>query len=347
MIDRFDAEDLADFVARLFAARGMSEGHARQVADVLVWADLRGTDTHGVSRIPGYSTLIDKGELDPTASPKVRTDFGAIVALDSNRAAGPVAVGLALDIAMTKARQFGIGMGLVGNTTHTGAIGFYVETAAKQGFAAIMLGAGPPLMAYQGARVPSLSTAPIAMAVPGGATGVILLDMATSVVSNGRIKMARQKGEAIPEGWALDAQGRSTTDATQAETLLPLGGAKGAGLALMNECLTGVLAGAPILSAMLGPNGKRGHWQNATIICIDIARFRSPGDYEADIDAMAQVIKALPALDGAEPIRLPGERGTAEFRTRATNGIPIGRKTWQQLVALAGECGVKVPNSKS
>ncbi|MDB5648481.1 MAG: malate/L-lactate dehydrogenase, partial [Hyphomicrobiales bacterium] len=183
--------DLAGFVAQLFIARGMGAKDAEAVADVLVWADMRGTASHGVSRVPHYLGMIDKGQLDPAAVPDIRVDLGAVFSLDARMSAGPAAMMQALAGAQTRARAFGIGMALVGRTTHAGAIGYYAEKAAQQGFAAIVLAAGPPIMAYHGARVPSVSTAPIAIAVPGGPGGVILLDMASSIVSNGRLKQAK------------------------------------------------------------------------------------------------------------------------------------------------------------
>lgn len=328
-------EPLRDFVTRLFMARGMNEPDARSVAHVLVWADLRGGDTHGVSRVPHYFGMIDKGALKPTAVPRLSVDFGALVALDAGGAAGPVAMMCALREAQGRARAFGVGLALVGGATHAGAIGCYAHEAARLGFAAIILAAGPPLMAYQGARVPSVSTAPLAIAVPGGPDGVILLDMASSSVSNGRLKLAKRNAETLPTGWALDGEGRPATEAAKAEVLLPMGGPKGAGLALMTECLTSLLAGAPILTAMLGPGGKRGHGQNATLILIDIARLRAVEDFTSDIDALAQVITGLPRLEGVDAIRLPGARGAWEESVRARIGIPIARKVWDELAEIA------------
>ncbi len=336
---------LRAFVSQLFMARGMHAQDAAAVARVLVWADLRGGDTHGVSRIPHYFGMIDKGAMDPQAVPETRVDFGAVFALDAHKAAGPVAMMQALEQAQTRARAFGIGLGLVGGATHSGAIGCYAEAAARNGFAAIIFAAGPPLMAYHGARVASVSTAPVAIAVPGGPDGAILLDMASSLVSNGRLKNARRDKEILPLGWALDAEGKPATEAVKAEVLLPMGGPKGAGLALMSECITSLLAGAPILSAMLGPNGKRAHGQNATIILIDVARLREADDYASDIDALVEVMKGLPRVEGVDELRLPGERGARAAVLHAQGGIPVSPKVWAELVALAQAHQITVPET--
>jgi ureidoglycolate dehydrogenase (NAD+) len=198
-------------------------------------------------------------------------------------------------------------------------------------------------MAYEGAKVPSVSTAPVAIAVPGGAHGPLLLDMATSLVSNGRLKRAQTNHEVIPENWALTEDGRRTTDGREATIPLPMAGAKGAGLALMIECLTSLLAAAPILSAALAPGGRRRHAQNATVILIDVARFRPPSDFARDVDTLATIIRSLPRLEGAESIRLPGERGSQQAERAATDGLTIEPKTWRQLLEIAQERRLTAP----
>jgi ureidoglycolate dehydrogenase (NAD+) len=197
-------------------------------------------------------------------------------------------------------------------------------------------------MAYEGARIPSVSTAPLAIAVPGGPDGVLLLDMASSLISNGRLKNAKRDGTALPPGAALDADGRETQDPARATTLLPMGGAKGAGLALLVECATSLLAGAPILAPMLGA-GRKGHGQNAAIILIDVASLREPAQYGAAVDDLVAAIKALPRAPGVDEIRAPGERGAALGRRRRVEGVPVAAKVWAELVALAERHGVSPP----
>jgi ureidoglycolate dehydrogenase (NAD+) len=342
-----DQDELHALVARLVEAKGLGAADAASVADVLIWAELRGIDSHGLSRIPQYLQLIDEGQLDPAASPVLQLDLGAACLVDGNACAGPVAMMQAVDLAAERAGRFGIGMTVVGRTTHTGAIGCYAERAARQGFGAITFSAGPPLMAYHGARVASVSTAPIAIAVPGGPDGVTVLDMATSVVSNGRLKLARDAGEPIPEGWALDRTGAPTTYPENAVIPLPLGGAKGAGLAFMFENLAGILAGAPILSGMVGPHGRRRHAHNATVIAIDVGRFRPLADFRADVETLAGILKALPLQDGHDEIRLPGERGARSARERKASGIPVADRMWRKLVDMCRELDLSMPSAKA
>lgn len=336
------ADDLADFVARIFAAKGMRPDEAAIVADVLCFADRRGIGSHGVSRIASYLGFIDKGQLDPRAVPVLRAIGASLFVLAGGRAAGPVAMNMAVDAAISRARSGGSCIGLVSETTHTGAVGYYSARAAAADCAAIIIGAGPPNMAYHGARVASLSTSPITLAVPSG-SGPLMLDMATSIAAMGRLNEARDAGRQLPEGWALDARGEPTTDPEAAAITLPLGGPKGSGLALLIECMTGVLAGTPILSQMLGPAAKRRHMQNALIIVIDIASIRSPTEFRADVDALSALIKALPRRDENTEILLPGERSARAAALSASAGIALSAKMWRRLCDSALALGIPPP----
>lgn len=336
-------EELAAFVTRVFASRGMPATHAAQVADVLTWADLRGIDSHGVERVPSYLNLIANGSINPHAKPVLDDVAPALFRIDADRAAGPAPMIQALDEAMVRARTFGVAVGLVRRCAHTGAVGYYAQRAARQGFVGIVMGSGPPLMAYHGARVPSLSTSPLAIAVPGGPDGALMLDMASSVASNGKLKQAQREGKAIPEGWALDADGRPTTDPTKAAVALPIGGAKGAGLGLLFECVTSVLAGAPLLANMLGAGRKPFHMQSETLIVIDTSKVRPLADFDADVRTLADVIHDLPRAEGFDAIRLPGERSEAEARRRAVSGVPVPARLRAQLEDIAATCGVAGP----
>src|SRR6266702_5187630 len=200
------AEALKRFASNIFARTGMPEADAAVVADVLVWANLRGVDTHGVARIPRYVDLIEGGDMNPSPAIAIRTETPASVLIDADRAAGPIAMTRATAEAMRKARDTGVGLALVRATTHTAALGYYTLAAAREGMAAIALAASWPNMAYHGARAAGVSTSPISIAVPGAEP--LVLDMATSVVSMGKLNQAKRTGEPIPAGWALDKDGK-------------------------------------------------------------------------------------------------------------------------------------------
>src|SRR5262245_54554386 len=211
----------------------MSLDHAATVADVIVWANLRGVDSHGVTRIPRYVEWIGAGIVNPRPAIKIATETPASVLIDADRAAGPIAMTAAMEAAVRRAREAGIGLALVRATTHTAALGYYTQAAARDGMVAVALAGSIPIMAYHGALGAGVSTSPISIAVPGGDSGPVVLDMATSIVSLGRLAQARRAGQPLPEGWALDSSGRPTTDSQQAEIPLPMAGPKGSGLALM------------------------------------------------------------------------------------------------------------------
>jgi ureidoglycolate dehydrogenase (NAD+) len=194
-------------------------------------------------------------------------------------------------------------------------------------------------MAYHGAAAPSLATAPIAIAVPSAGEPPLLLDMATGIVPIGRVRQALAEGTEIPLGWALDADGNHTTDPGKAEITLPLGGAKGSGLSLMFECLTGILGAKPILASA----GSRRRGQNGLVIAIDVARFRPLQDFAGDVGALAAAIKALPRLPEIDEILLPGERGARQAEERRRSGIPIAPKTWTALAEIAAALGLAMP----
>jgi LDH2 family malate/lactate/ureidoglycolate dehydrogenase len=175
--------------------------------------------------------------------------------------------------------------------------------------------------------------------VPSG-KGPIVLDMATSTISNGKILQARNTGAALPEGAVLDATGQPTTDARKAEILLPLGGPKGTGLALMFEMLASVLAGAPIQARALGPEKRTRHTGNTAMFTIDIETFRTLSDFENDADALTAIVKALPRQAGFDEILLPGERGNRTETARRASGIPIPEKLWQELGVIAKAHGI-------
>jgi len=337
------AGDLRFFVANLFMAKNMGARDAAVVADVLVWADLRGVSSHGVVRVPRYLGYIDQGQLDPAAVPEISHETPASFLLQANRAAGPVAMHQAMDKAVERARINGVGLGVVGETAHTGAIGYYAARAACKGFAALVMAAGPPNMAYFGARVASLSTSPLAIAVPNQADQPLLLDMASAVVSLGKVREALDAGREIPEGWALTEEGEPTTDPAEAAIQLPLGGPKGSGLAVMIECLTGLLAGVPILTAMIPTGSQQRHVQNGLVMAIDISAFIALEDYCAEVDRLQVVLKELPKSQGFSQIRMPGERGTLTAEDRQFSGIPLGAKTWERLGRLAEALGVQLP----
>jgi ureidoglycolate dehydrogenase (NAD+) len=339
-------EELGRFIREVLVSTGAREKDATVVADGLIWANLRGGDGHGVSRLPRYLDIIAAGEITRDAVPKLTHDRGATFVLDCGHGFGPVAVMQAASLAVERARQLGVCFCLIRETTHTGAIGRYAQWIAEQNCAAVIMGAGPTLMAYHGTRVASLSTSPIAISVPSG-NGPIVLDMATSAIANGKILQGRNTGEPLPAGTVLTAEGEPTTDPNKAETLLPLGGPKGSGLGLMFEMLASVLSAAPIQARALGPEKRTRHTGNTAMFVIDVEMFRPLADFTHDADALITILKALPRQAGFDEITMPGERSQRTEARRRKNGIPIPAKLWAELEKIGRQHDVKMPAALS
>jgi ureidoglycolate dehydrogenase (NAD+) len=339
-------QELHRFIRDMLVAAGARKTDAASVADGLLWANLRGGDGHGVSRLPRYLQMIERGETDLAATPRLVHERPASFVLDSRRGFGPVACMQAAALAVERARTVGVCFGLVRDTTHTGAIGRYAQWIAQADCAALIIGAGVGPMAYYGARVVSMGTNPIAIAVPSGQGGPIVFDMATSTISNGKIVQARTTGAPLPPGTVLTAAGEPTTDPREAEILLPLGGAKGSGLSLMFEMLASVLAAAPIYARILGAEKLARNQANAAILAIDIASFRPLADFRNDADGLVAILKSLPRQLGFDEITMPGERSRRTEVLRRKNGIPIPAKLWGELERIAKANAVKMAAAK-
>jgi len=336
---------LRTLVCDLFLAHGLSRDHAETLTDVLVWANLRGIDSHGVSRVPRYLELFDNGQAN--ARPNVTVDVlrPAIALLDADSAPGPVALTRAMDEAVSMARNTGAAWVAVRGTVHTGAIGYYTERAAQYGMAGLGIVAGVPNMAYPGSNSAAVATSPLSVAVPAGKHPTVLLDMATAVIALGRIAQLKAQGKPLPEGAAVTKDGRPATDPAEAAVPLPMGGAKGAGMSLLFEMLAGGLTANPIVPSYHEgtPEGRR-HRQNALIMAIDIAAFTPVEQFRRTVDETVEAIKALPPADPDAEILVPGERGARTFDERSAAGIPLSAKLLGSLSQAAADKGVAIPD---
>jgi ureidoglycolate dehydrogenase (NAD+) len=338
------AEALTRFAADIFIAAGFSADHAGEIAEVLVWADLRGAPSHGVQRIPRYIEIVDAGEMNPCPAIRIAQDLPAAVLIDADRAPGQVSMRLAAKEATRKARACGIGLALVRRTTHTAALGFYTRLAAREGVAAIAASASWSNMVYYGARELGIASNPFSIAVPQTSGEPLVLDMATAVAALGKIVHAARSGKPIPEGWALDKDGNPTTDPKAAVLPLPLGGPKGAGLSLMIEAIASLVSANAIVAETLeGTEIGKTHRQNAFLIAIDIAAFRPLADFAHDLARTVDGLKTQPRQAGFDEILMPGERGAHELERRRRDGIPVPQATWKELLKVAERFGVKAP----
>lgn len=335
-----DADKLRHFATDLLGAGGFTADQAEQTAAMLVWANLRGVDSHGVLRIPRYVEMVELGLINPAAEPRQVSGKGAVAVIDAQRAPGAVGMNIASRKAGELAEIHGIGWCAVRSISHAGAIGYYAQQVAQAGRIAIAMTASKPLMIYHGSRAEGVSTNPIAIAAPtGDPDRPLLLDMSTASVALGKIMSARDAGTPIPAGWAVDESGQETTDPRKAKSLLPMAGPKGSGLSLMIEVLASALVANPLIAVALAEGGDPGC--NGLVVALDPAAF---GDqFLSDVDRLRGAIKGLPPAAGSDSVYLPGERGFEQMEMRSREGIPLLRGTLSRLLALASKLNVTVP----
>ncbi|WP_245287908.1 Ldh family oxidoreductase [Bradyrhizobium sp. Ec3.3] len=332
--------DLRKFATGLLHAGGLTADHAEQTAAMLVWANTRGADSHGVLRIPRYVEMIELGLINPAASPTQVFAKGAVAVVDAQNAPGAVGMNIAARSAGELARAHGLGWCAVRSITHAGAIGYYAQQVAQAGLIGIAMTASKPLMIYHGSRADGVSTNPIAIAAPTSDPQLpFLLDMSTAAVAIGKVMAAKDAGRSLSPGWAVDEHGMETSDPRKVKSVLPMAGPKGSGLSLMIEVLASVLVGNPLISVALSQDGDPGG--NGLVAALDPAAFGS--DFTADVDRLRSAIKGLPPAEGVDEVYLPGERGFEESRKRFRDGIPIAQGTLKRLLALASKLNVPAP----
>ena len=335
--------DLVTYATALLTAGGFGAAVAAEMADLLVWANLRGVDSHGVLRIPRYVEILRDGDVTAGAEIEQTVSFGAVKLLDASRAPGASAMNRAVREACGLAEGFGLGLCGVRRTSHAGAIGYFVEQVARQGKIGVAMTASKPLMSYFGARGEALSTNPLAIGVPAGNAPPLVLDISTAAVALGKIMAAKDDGRAIPVGWGVDATGADTTDPHQVAAVLPMAGAKGSGLSLMIEILCSVLLGNPNIAPALS-GGEVGGF-NGLVIAIDPAAFGEPSVFIGQVRHLADAIHGLEPAPGVAEVLLPGERGHRTEIERRRDGIPVADGTLKRLQTLATELGVTAPTA--
>jgi len=338
------ARQLQDFYVRLLEAVGTPADDALVTAKVLVDADLRGRETHGAMRMPAYIRLARTGALDATAKPKVEWIKGAVALIDGGNGWGQTSAMLAVNVTKEQiGKHFVFAVG-IRNTNHIGTCAYYARELAKAGLFCFITTNSPPNMPPWGGRDPVLGTNPIAFGAPARNGEAIVFDMATSVASKGKILLAAMKGEPIPEGWALDSQGRPTTSARDAlgGTLLPVGGPKGYGLALFADIFSGVLTGACVgtqLKSMYDEHPEASG-VGAFLFALDAGVFGMQG-VEDRMDQLIGMIREVRPMEDVDRIWLPGERSNRLAEQRLREGIPISESVLASLNEVAAELGVE------
>jgi len=308
-----EANKLRSVAEEVLKGLGEREENAKKVAEMLVRADARGISTHGVYLLNVMAMRVEGGQLRLPTDVRVISDRDATVLLDGGDGIGMVAAYEALNMAIDKARRYGIGMALIRNTNNVGCLGCYTEKAAENGMIAMMSSNAAPSMAPWGAAEKFLGTNPIAISIPGEDMN-FTMDMATSVVARGKIREAQRKGASIPEGWALDAEGRPTTDPKEAleGTLMPIGGPKGSALAMAVDIICGLLAGSGYGNQLKSFHILEGPTRvGASLIVVDVSYFTDLFEFKKRMRDYFETVKSLKKAVGVEEIFIPGE---IEFR---------------------------------
>jgi LDH2 family malate/lactate/ureidoglycolate dehydrogenase len=346
----YAAHDAADAFARaLLAAHGVPGSDAAIVARCLVRADLRGVDTHGLLRLPGYLDRVRRGLVDPKPqlSPQRVTPVAA--SLDGQNGFGFVVGTRAMEEAIAMAGQSGIGIVAARRSTHFGMAASYVLQALDAGFVSLVFTNASPAMPPWGGKDALLGTSPLAAGAPGGRLGPYLLDMSPAVAARGKIRRALRRGEKIPLGYALDAEGRPTTDPKAAleGVVLPIGEYKGSGLSMLMDIFGGVLSGAAYAGNVADQYKVFDRPQDVGhfFLAMKPDLFVPMAEYRSRMDTLIERVRAVPKAAGFEEILIPGEPETREEEKRRRSGIPYAGgeiATLQEEAARAGVAKLSV-----
>ena len=343
----FRPEALSDAAAAVLAAAGATPFEAATVASELVEANTVGHDSHGLIRIPQYVDSMQSGNVNVGAAVEVVRETAVALVLDGHWGFGQVIARRAVELTVDKAKRSGLAAATVRNSNHIGRLGSYVDKVARQGFIGLLFanahGAGPSVAPW-GGRQGRVSTNPLAVGIPRAGEDPTVLDMTTSIVAEGKVRVKRNRGEPVPAGWILDRDGEPTVDPAAfygppRGAIMPFGGQsgyKGFGLAVAVDLLAGALSGA-------GCTGSSDRIGNSTLLLVlDIAAFVPEEDFNREVAALISWVKSSPKAVGFDEIFAPGEIESRERDRRSEEGVFIEEETWRQIVACGEALGADV-----
>lgn len=337
---------LIDFAARLFTAAGVPADDARAAGAALVRADCRGVESHGVARLPVYLNRIAAGGTDPAATPVIEREFGAIAVVDGGNGLGLVVGRFAMAEAIRRARLHGVGAVSCRNSGHFGPAAEFALMGPEHDCLTIAMTNVNVSMAPWGGIEPLLGNNPVAIAAPTSQEPFVL-DMAMSTVARGKIRLAAARGESLPPGWALDADGVPTQDPAAAlkGLITPLGGPKGSGLAIAVDIMAALLSGAATSpdvqpQAAVDQPQDVGHF----FLALYVPAFVEYADYLHRIDAMLDRIRSSTRAANVREIYAPGDIENGYERHARSAGVCLHAATWESLSQVAARLGVSVPH---
>ena len=334
-----DSVRLKELCEAVLSAAGFREADAALVAEVLVEADLRGVDSHGVTRLHGYLQMVDAGHVRPQPNVTVARESGATALLNGDSGIGIIAARQAMDHAISLSAESGIACVSLRNVSHTGLLAWYTMRAARQGLIGIAMNNGPCMTPPFGGTEAVAATNPISIAAPSGGSHPVALDMATTTVAAGKIRLARKRGQSIPTDWGLDRNGQPCTDPAEVIDngfFQWTGGYKGFGLATMIEILSGVLSGG-----LFGKNvptlvnyGQDPLISSGFYVAIDVERFLPLEDFRSRVDSLADMVRSTEPVDADQPVLVAGDKELACRKTRLEQGIPLSSQVVDELNGL-------------
>jgi LDH2 family malate/lactate/ureidoglycolate dehydrogenase len=342
----FHSTDLNHYVVDVLRKAGLSAEDGKVVADNLVGANLRGVDSHGVTRLSIYVKRLQAGVVNPRPNVQVVEESDATLLIDGDDGMGQVVGKKAIDLGIEKAKQNGAVYIGVKRSTHFGTGAYFVQQGIEKDLITYAMSNAPSTMAPWGGIQPYIGTNPYAFGVPAGKHRPIIFDMATSVVARGKIITAAQEGKDIPEGWAIDKEGNPTTNAQAGleGSVLPFGGPKGYSISLMIDILSGVLTGAGFGSHINNIYGDFDKPQNVGHFfqLIDISRLMPVEQFKQRMDQMIEEIKSSPKAAGVEEIFLPGEIEYNTEEKRKAEGIFLSKEVYEDLMQVGEQYGVDI-----
>ena len=351
------AQELHSFVLAIFLGVGMTPEDASHMTDSLVEADRSGVTTHGCARVGSYVAQLKSGQVNASPAESIVVDQPSAILIDADNGFGaPVGI-RAVRLAMAKAKATGACIVGVKNVNHFGAAGYYTRYAASHGFLALAMSSTSPSVVPFGGMTPRIGNSPMSFASPGVDNPELVMDMAQSMTSRGRIKIAMEKGQQIPGDWAIDATGNPTTDPSEAlnGAVLPSGGHKGSAMSLMVEMLASGLTGAHLsqdiqhagFTTASKNGGQTPAAKDVTVgnfyLVIDADTFGEAGQVRERATSIAEYVRASPTAPGIDRVFAPGDIELEKSRRAAAQGIELLQSTINEFQQLAAEYSVTLP----
>ena len=337
--------DAENFIAQALVSVQVPAADAKLIGQLMVKSDLVGADGHGIFRLPAYLKRIRAGGVNLNPNIHIEREKGATALINGDNGLGHLVMNKAVEVAVQKVKEHSVCWVGSHYGNHSGAASVYVRKLAEQGYIGIYMAVGNANhMAPWGGIDLLLSTNPIAIAVPAGDHPMVLLDIATTVAAYGKVKLAAQKGETMPDDWMIDRQGKPITDPKRSGegSLLPIGGYKGYGLAVMIGLLAGALNNAAVGKGTIDFNAHHDLITNTgqTIIAVDPSAFGDREEFIQRVIALVDDLKSSSTLPGVKEIRVPGEGAAKVMAERMRQGIPLTPELLDSLNNCAKECGI-------